>query len=880
MTLLDRLRASPPERHPDPAVRLAHVAGIPLDDHQAIAAIARGDEDPGVRRAAVAKLMDPAVLGPVARDDADESVRAAAVGMLRDIALDVFEGVGESDSLDAVDAISDPKTLVHVARHATLDLVALRALARVADAHALGSVARHGVAEAARLGALDMLGQRGEQAEIVAVAMNGEHRDAALAAVDLVAGDRAAVDVIAARGRNKAAAKRARSLLREAGDRGAAEAVAAQEAEAAGTTDSPPEIRATDAGEEQATTMESAEAVRPVDEEAAQEPFVPAVEEAADAERAAAAEAEAARAAFEERQARLSALADAAVAAAGSPDLESAEKTLAVIRREWRQTAVAIDGETDAGLRFGRAEAEVAARSAAVREADARVRREGLGRLRHLLGRVEALLENPDVTLKAVERGLRDLRAALSAVPPLPDGPEGDEVVRRLKAAQTALALRVREMREATEWQQWANSSVQEQLCARMEALAAVEDPAAVVTEVRALQQQWRDVADAPRAQADQLWKRFKAAHDVVWPRVQAHFAAEVEARNANLARKTALCERAEALAGSTNWIQTADEIKTLQAEWKTIGPVSRGREKAVWERFRTACDQFFTRRQADLVERKKAWAENYAKKEALAVRAEALAESTDWDGAAAEIRRLQAEWKTIGPVRKSRSEAIWQRFRGACDQFFSRHARRHDSARAERAAAREAICAELEALAATPEGIEALPDLRATVRGIRSRWQHEVASRAIEPERAQALDARFSTALAAALARWPGEFAGTELDPDANRKRMESLVLRVERLAQSIDTQSGGTAGDDHLTPAERLAARLKEALAANTIGGRVAEDSRWRAAAEEVRQARTAWSGLGAVPEDVRRTLGDRFHRACRRITERAAAAGATRS
>src|SRR5262249_37205512 len=183
----------------------------------------------------------------------------------------------------------------------------------------------------------------------------------------------------------------------------------------------------------------------------------------------------------------------------------------------------------------------------------------------------------------------------------------------------------------------------------------------------------WREVADVPRAQADLLWRRFKTAHDAVWPRCEAHFAAEAQARAENLARKTALCEQAESMADSTSWIQTADAIKGLQAEWKTIGPVSRGREKAVWDRFRAACDRFFTRRRDDLIARKTIWTENFAKKEALCVRAEELAQSTDWENAAAEIRRLQATWKTIGPVKKSRSEAVWQRFPGASDQFFAR---------------------------------------------------------------------------------------------------------------------------------------------------------------------------------------------------------------
>src|SRR4030095_7658768 len=100
---------------------------------------------------------------------------------------------------------------------------------------------------------------------------------------------------------------------------------------------------------------------------------------------------------------------------------------------------------------------------------------------------------------------------------------------------------------------------------------------------------------------------------------------------------------------------------------------VSRGQEKAIWDRFRSACDRFFTRRHTDLAQRKATWSENLAKKEALCVRAEALADSTEWDAAAAEIKQLQVQWKSIGPVKKTRSDAIWQRFRTACDAFFNR---------------------------------------------------------------------------------------------------------------------------------------------------------------------------------------------------------------
>ena len=100
---------------------------------------------------------------------------------------------------------------------------------------------------------------------------------------------------------------------------------------------------------------------------------------------------------------------------------------------------------------------------------------------------------------------------------------------------------------------------------------------------------------------------------------------------------------------------------------------MTRGNEKAVWERFRAACDKFFTRRQEDLKQRKQDWTENLKRKEALVAEAKQLSESTEWEQAASRIKRLQADWKTIGPVKKSKSDAIWNEFRAACDLFFER---------------------------------------------------------------------------------------------------------------------------------------------------------------------------------------------------------------
>ena len=943
MALLDRFRTQSGHKNPDAAARLQFVQEIPLDERDLLNEVAREDPDPRVRRAAVAKLMDPATLAAVAKNDADEHVRSQAVSMLRDIALEAFEGLGESESLAAVAAIEDPKTLIGVAKNASREATARAALARVTDVHALGSIARHAEHESVRRAAFDGLH---DHAELLGVALNSEFKDPTLAAVERIT-DRGELEQIATRAKNKSASKRARAIAREADERVAADDKAARDAAAAAAAaaamppvvEPDPEEIARAAQEDAARQAERAReeagradadrqareardaAARPrvelcerieklqgagaldeLDVATAEWEGMPALDDRESLDELTRRFERAARTCqkrhaewkdIERRRARLTELADEAARAAALEDLPASRKQFAAIRREWHDLGAGMISDPAVTERYAAAQTAFAARDAAAHDDDQKARREALTRAQQLVARIEAVAARADLTLKAGERALKEIRAALSSVPQLPSKKDYDEIVKRLKGAQTALMPKVQELRDVADWQRWANVGIQEQLCEKMEALKAVQDPEEIAKQVRDLQQQWRQAADVPRAQGEALWKRFKTAHDAAWTRCEAHFAAQAEARGGNLAKKVALCERAEALADSTNWIQTADEIKKLQTEWKTIGAVSRGQEKSIWERFRSACDRFFTRRHADLAERKTMWADNLAKKEALCVKAEALRDSIEWDAAAGEMKRLQAEWKTIGPVKKSRSEAMWQRFRGAADHFFERYAQRHDIALGERVAAREAICQELEALAAPvvslqssvdqsaaadqesatrnpPSAmIEPPADLMATVRALRGRWQAELAARGVDRDRALALEERFAAAFNGVIARWPSVFGGSDLDPDANRKKMESIVQRIEVLAKSI-AGPAAAGGDAALSPTTRLAAMLKEALAANTIGGKADDDSRFRAASDEVRQAQTTLSRIGPVPDQVRRALADRFQRATRRISD----------
>src|SRR5258705_1651494 len=466
----------------------------------------------------------------------------------------------------------------------------------------------------------------------------------------------------------------------------------------------------------------------------------------------------------------------------------------------------------DAGARLEQAGATIEQKEQEHQQDRTRLERGNLKRVKRVGRQVETLAAAEQISLKAGDRALRDIKTAIDDRAPLPSKKDRQELQARLEAARATLCPRVQELRDADEWQRWANLQVQEARCEEIEDLKNEENLEVASRKMRELQARWKQVGLAPRGQGEAMWRRFKAAQDEVFARTSAHLAAQNEERAANLVAKLALCERAEALADSTDWVKTAAEIQGLQADWKKIGPVSRGHEKAVWERFRAACDRFFTRRQDDLKHRKEEWASNLAKKEALCEKAEAVADSTEWENAASQLKRLQAEGKSGGPVRKSKSEAVWQRFRGACDRFFDRYKHRDQVELQEKAAARDQIIRDLEALLPQNGSIGDAPEnLYARVHDARTKWQH---AQEVPRQVQQDLAARYHQAIGQLIGTWPGAFAGTDLDPETTRKRMEKLLAKVEELLPAAQQR----AQTRQLSPTELLAEKWRERLAVLT--------------------------------------------------------------
>ena len=567
-----------------------------------------------------------------------------------------------------------------------------------------------------------------------------------------------------------------------------------------------------------------------------------------------------------DRLARLTHLAGAleAISETAAADLKTAWPEP---HREWTQLVAVSTPDEVAELapRVQAAEARRAERLKAAREERRRHEQANLATQQRRCDEIEQALGDENLALNVAERWQRTTRSVLGNLGRLPTPGDRDALTKRLRQAQSALRGRVRELRGFAEWKQWANLGVQAALCWRLEALVAVADDAVVAKEFQQVMAAWRQASDVSPGEGEETWQRFKTAHHAIHQRVEAFLAKQGAVREERFTQKVALCEEAERLAESTDWLKTAQRITELQEQWKQIGSATRKHERELWHRFRAACSRFFRRRRDGLAERKQVWAKNAALKEALCEKAETVAGESDLGAAREILRQLQAEWKTVGPTRRARSEALWQRFRTACDRVYTRAQEASDAEFAGKITARASVCERLEALVSQMSqtgdtGTEPPDDLAETVAAARAEWRQLPP---VPRPQERSLTARFQAALTGVVERYPAAFSGSDLDPERNRVALERLCARVETLLE--DTTALSAAGG---SPAEILTARLRDALASNTMGAREDPVAKRRAEGEEVKRAQTERRALGVVPGEIGRQLSDRFRVACDRF------------
>lgn len=251
------------------------------------------------------------------------------------------------------------------------------------------------------------------------------------------------------------------------------------------------------------------------------------------------------------------------------------------------------------------------------------------------------------------------------------------------------------------------NYEAKMELCDAAEALVLETSPVTAFHKLQKLHNAWREVGPVAQQYKEQLWERFKQASSHINKRHQEHFDSIKDEQVANLQLKEELCAKIEELAiavyaNRQQWDQASEQIIEMQKVWKTIGFAPKKDNNRIYERFRAACDKFFTAKRDFFEGLKSEFTDNYQAKLDLCVQAEALVDNTDWKQTTDDIIELQKRWKTIGPTSRKYSDAVWKRFRGACDKFFenkSKHFENADSQYTQNLQAKQQIIAELKEL-------------------------------------------------------------------------------------------------------------------------------------------------------------------------------------
>lgn len=251
-----------------------------------------------------------------------------------------------------------------------------------------------------------------------------------------------------------------------------------------------------------------------------------------------------------------------------------------------------------------------------------------------------------------------------------------EEIWNRFKAASTVINKRHQDHFLAIKEKEEENLSKKTALCEQIEAIDTAElknfaDWNAKTELIIALQAEWKTIGYAPQRMNTQIFERFRAVCDKFFQEKAEYFKNVKNELNENMAKKTALCEKAEALKDSTDWRATGDQLIQLQKEWKAIGAVPHKVSEALWKRFISACDHFFEEKQKATADQRNEEKENMAHKQAIIEQLQALAENPGQNDTAQRVKELQAEWNSVGHVPFREKDNLYKKYRAACDALY-----------------------------------------------------------------------------------------------------------------------------------------------------------------------------------------------------------------
>ena len=350
---------------------------------------------------------------------------------------------------------------------------------------------------------------------------------------------------------------------------------------------------------------------------------------------------------------------------------------------------------------------------------------ENLAKKQAILEELKEIIASDD-TLKKTYDDFRALQDRWKEIGPVPAA-ENSNLWNNYHFLVEKFFDKVRIGRELRDLDMKKNLDAKIELCEKAEELLDEKSITKAFKELQKLHESWKEIGPVPQDKKDEIWERFKAATDKINQIRREHYAKIEEEQSANLEAKKALCEKADEIVNedyqSVNaWQKKSDELSEVFGVWKTIGPASKKDNEEIWQRFRGTMDTFFAKKKAFFAGLKDRQTENLERKTQLCIEAEALMESTEWKNATEQMKKLQEEWKTIGPVPKRHTDKIWKRFRAACDTFFSRKNEHFSGRRTEEdanLAAKKALLEEIKAFELTPSRNENMEAIKA----FQKRW-------------------------------------------------------------------------------------------------------------------------------------------------------------
>ena len=569
---------------------------------------------------------------------------------------------------------------------------------------------------------------------------------------------------------------------------------------------------------------------------------------------------------------------------------KSAEHKVKALARAWEELPL-MEGEDPDLQTYNSLRSKLSEKFNAKREADEKIFNENATKLRAIIEDVKKIDENGD--FKEISATLRDSYKRWKEI-------VGDDKFRYKEIWQEYQAATSR-FKEMQEWEVWHNEHDREALLEEISALAQEEPSKEMLLKLRNFANQWKSIGLVSPAHVNDFRERFRTLFEAIMTKCAPIIQEQEEEKKKNLVLKEELCAQVEALSNESevNWRDKYKTMQELQEKWKAIGMIPKESVQPMWERFRAAENAFFAKHKEFVKQEDVVREENYQKKVALCEKAEALSASSDWNAASKEFRTLQEEWKTSGPVPRNKSEEIWNRFRKACDDFFTRkrsHFEEMDAEKVKNLEAKEAICTKLEALdlTATPETLKAFEDAAEEWKNIGM----------VPKDKADEIRNRYN----AILNRFAEKRA--ESDPEYKkaaeeaRVKKEAMIVTITELVesagsnQSADTvktlqnywsalprcgsteqelyQKFRTACDDFFTRRRdqldiqeqarenNLQNKLRLCEEAERLVENLSDENR-RESQNVVKQLRRHWREIGAVPRKDSDKIWKRFNTAC---------------